>query len=73
MSTLQTWEYCTVEWLWNDSNIRVTRPIQSDDFQKGSYAEVVQTLTQLGSEGWEVASCAGTANWLFWTLKRSTQ
>jgi hypothetical protein len=37
---------------------------------RGSYAQVVELLTSLGQQGWEVATCGGAANWLLWTLKR---
>ena len=66
----QKWEYCTVEWLWNQQSIRCNLPGGDELTQGGSYNEVVEFLTSLGSEGWEVASCTAGGNWLFWTLKR---
>lgn len=71
MPVLETWEYCIVEWTWDDSTIRVVMPSNSSIVDRGSYAELVQALTRLGSEGWEVTGCAGTSNWLLWTLKHS--
>ncbi|MBU0493531.1 MAG: hypothetical protein KKA73_28720 [Chloroflexi bacterium] len=65
-----TWEYCIVEWLWDAGNIRCTLPAGGGFQKPGSYAELVDVLTDLGHDGWEVASCAAGGNWLFWTLKR---
>ena len=64
------WEYCTVEWIWSESNFRINAPDGRESRQQGSYAEVPQVLSRLGREGWEVVSCVGVSNWLFWTLKR---
>ncbi len=69
-SQIQSWDHCIVEWLWASESIRINRPDQAEFIQPGSYTEVVQILTALGKEGWEVATCAGVANWLLWTLKR---
>jgi len=68
---MQQWEYATVEWIWNQNDIRCTLPGKDGFTRQGSYAEVVDVLTQLGGEGWEVAACAAAGNWLFWTLKRA--
>jgi phage-related tail fiber protein len=63
-------EYATVEWLWDAGGIRADLPGGETKNGKGEYAAVVQMLTELGRDGWEVASCVASANWLFWTLKR---
>ena len=68
----QKWEYCTVEWIWNQKSVRCNFPDGDELTQSGSYGEVVDFLTSLGGEGWEVATCAAGGNWLFWTLKRPT-
>lgn len=73
MNDLQAWEYCAVEWMWSENGIRIIFPDGRDTFHQGSYVEVIKTLTQLGLDGWEVATCAGVANWLLWTLKRYIQ
>jgi diadenosine tetraphosphate (Ap4A) HIT family hydrolase len=67
---MQQWQYCTVEWLWDEKSIRVNMPDGIENHHSGTYAEVVATLTRLGSTGWEVSSCVAAGNWLFWTLKR---
>ncbi len=67
------WEYCTVNWIWSDGDIRLTLPNSDESFGKGSYKEVVQLLTDLGKDRWEVVGCVGVTNWVFWTLKRSIQ
>jgi hypothetical protein len=67
---MQQWEYAVVEWLWDVNSLRVNLPGGAEERLAGSYAEVVATLTRLGGEGWEVASCVAAGNWLFWTLKR---
>ena len=67
-----TWQYATVEWLWDTHALRTNLPGGQEAASQGTYAEVVETLNQLGSDGWEVATCVSNANWLFWTLKRQT-
>jgi hypothetical protein len=67
----QRWECCTVEWLWDQNAIQCHQPGGREGHWQGSYAQVVDLLTQLGQDGWEVAACAANANWLFWTLKRA--
>ncbi|GAB4404146.1 MAG: hypothetical protein OHK0053_29530 [Microscillaceae bacterium] len=67
----KNWEYATLEWLWDSSNLRVNLPEGEEQKSTGSYAEVVTVLNQLGKEGWEVATCVAGGNWLFWTLRRS--
>ncbi|HEU5370095.1 MAG TPA: hypothetical protein VFU69_16610 [Ktedonobacterales bacterium] len=70
---MQQWQYCTVEWLWDVKSIRVNMPDDIENLHPGSYAEVVATLTRLGSVGWEVVTCVAAGNWLFWTLKRQVE
>jgi hypothetical protein len=65
-------EYATVEWLWDSGNLRADLPGGESRTGKGSYAAVVELLTALGRDGWEVATCVSSANWLFWTLKRTS-
>lgn len=67
----QRLEYATLEWLWNAESIRINYPGNKEELSTGSYAEVVNTLTKMGKEEWEVCSCTSGGNWLFWTLKRS--
>ena len=66
----QKWECCFVEWIWDQEGIRCTMPGNQETVARGSYAQVVDLLTSLGRQGWEVATCAGAQNWLLWTLKR---
>jgi hypothetical protein len=67
---MERWEYCTMEWLWDISSIRLNLADGRESKLGGGYAEVVQTLNSLGANGWDVTGCVATANWLFWTLKR---
>ena len=64
------WQYAVVEWIWDGDSIRVNLPGKPEMMYRGSYAEVVDLLTSLGREGWEVVTCSGAANWLLWTLKK---
>jgi hypothetical protein len=64
-------EYATVEWLWDVGALRADLPGGEHKTAKGEYPAVVQMLSDLGRDGWEVATCATSANWLFWTLKRT--
>ena len=64
------WEYATLEWVWDAHALRLNLPDGSEFKTPGSYSEVVLTLSNLGREGWEVATCVAVSNWLFWTLKR---
>ena len=66
----QQWEYGTLEWLWDVGSIRVNLPGGRETASKGSYKEIVETLTSLGAEGWDAANCVAASNWLFWTLRR---
>jgi hypothetical protein len=63
-------EYAVVEWLWDVGALRADFPDGKQKTAKGEYSAVVKLLTELGQDGWEVATCATNANWLFWTLKR---
>jgi hypothetical protein len=63
-------EYSTVEWLWDSGSIRINGPRKQEARLKGSYAELVDTLNQMGEEGWEVVGSTSQGNWIFWTLKR---
>lgn len=67
-----SFEFCLVEWIWDEEDIRVTLPGGPETFYPGSYAEVAERLTALGREGWDVVGCSGQANWLLWTLRRAT-
>ena len=40
----QKWEYCTVEWVWNQESIRCNFPDGDELTQSGSYGEVVDFL-----------------------------
>jgi len=73
MSNGQPWQYGILEWIWDQGEIRITLPNAEEVFLSGSYAEVARALTELGKQGWEVATNSGTANWLLWTLKRSAR
>lgn len=64
------YEFATVEWLWDQEAIRVNLPTGKERRFTGSYDEIVTLLSELGSDGWDVATCAANGNWLFWTLRR---
>ncbi len=70
---METWEYCTMEWLWDVSSIRLNMADGQESKFGGSYMEVVRTLNSLGANGWEVVGCVATSNWMYWTLKRRLQ
>ncbi|MFC1975402.1 hypothetical protein ACFLXQ_03270 [Chloroflexota bacterium] len=70
MDAPKEWEYCTLNWIWSDSDIRLTLPNVEESFEKGNHKEIVQMLTNLGKDGWEIVGCVGVANWILWTLKR---
>lgn len=65
-----TYEFATIEWLWDTGSIRVNLPGGAERQDSGSYHEVVSILGDLGRHGWDVATCAAGGNWLFWTLRR---
>ena len=60
---MSRYEYATMEWLWDAGGIRVDLPGGETRNAKGEYAAVVQTLNELGRDGWEVASCVTNTNW----------
>ncbi len=68
---MTNWEYCTIEWVWMQNTLQLNMPDGEVTKAEGSYAELVDLLNQLGQQGWEVATCAGAGNYLFWTLKRA--
>lgn len=67
---MERFEYATIEWLWDVGALRADLPGGRTETANGTYAAVVDTLNKLGRDGWEVATCVSSANWLFWTLKR---
>ncbi len=67
---MEMWEYCSLEWVWNESTMRLNATNGQESRFRGSYAEVVTTLNTLGAQGWEVAGCVASSNWIYWTLKR---
>jgi hypothetical protein len=67
---VEQWEYGILEWLWDASRIRLNLPGERETQSTGSYAEVVALLTTLGANGWNVAACVASSNWVLWTLKR---
>lgn len=64
------YEFGTVEWLWDQESIQVNLPGDYEEMYRGNHEEIVTLLSELGRQGWDVASCASTGNWLFWTLRR---
>jgi hypothetical protein len=67
---MQTYQYATIEWVWNQESFRINMPDGEEVKQYGTYNELVDLLNQMGQQGWEVATCAAAGNWLFWTLKK---
>lgn len=63
-------EYAILEWMWEESSIRVNLPGNEEKLYQGSYLELVEVLNKLGKDGWEVAACVSESNWIFWTLKK---
>jgi hypothetical protein len=67
---MEAWEYCSLEWVWDLSTIRLNTTDGKESRFAGSYGEVVKTLNALGAAGWEVAGCVASSNWVYWTLRR---
>lgn len=63
-------EYAMMEWLWEDSSIRVNLPNNEEKLYQGSYMEVVEVFNRLGKDGWETITCTSGSNWILWTLKK---
>jgi hypothetical protein len=61
-------EYSIIEWLWEDSSIRVNLPGNEEKLYQGSYMEIVEVLNRLGKEGWQTSTCTSGSNWILWTL-----
>ncbi len=64
------WQYASLEWLWADSSIRINVPGVPEQHLRGSYQEVVEALSGLGMQRWEICGSIGVADWVYWTLKR---
>ena len=67
----QPLEFASIEWLWDSGNIRCNLPSGEELTSNGTYDAVVATLTEMGADGWDVASCVANSNWIFWTMKRA--
>jgi hypothetical protein len=67
---VEKWEYGILEWVWDSSLMRLNLPDEQETQSKGSYTEVVTLLTTLGANGWNVATCVASSNWVLWTIKR---
>lgn len=63
-------EYAILEWLWEESSMRVNLPGNEEKLYQGSYNELVEILGRMGKDGWEVVSTVGGSNWILWTLKK---
>ena len=50
---MDNWEYCTLEWLWDESRMRLNPPDGQESKLRGSYPEVVAVLNSLGASGWQ--------------------
>jgi hypothetical protein len=61
-------EYAILEWLWEDSSIRVNLPGNDEKLYQGSYMEIVEVLNRLGKDGWQTSTCTSGSNWILWTL-----
>jgi hypothetical protein len=64
------WIYASMEWMWQESAIRINVPQQQEWRERGSYQDVVEILSRLGMQGWEVVTCVAGGDWVYWTLKR---
>lgn len=64
-------EYAIVEWLWEESSIRVNLPGNEEKLYQGSYNELVEVLNRLGADGWLACTCVSESNWILWTLTRN--
>jgi len=51
----------------------LTMPGVPESHRPGSYQEVVDLLTQLGMQGWEVVGCVAVSDWVYWTLRHEGQ
>ena len=65
--------YASMEWVWSEGQIRINIPGADETLRSGTYQEVVDTLTQLGQQGWEVVTAVAGSNWIYWTLKLKGQ
>lgn len=77
------WEYATVNWFWDDGpktdNIQIFFPnnglkkIPGNNNIDRDNQILMETLNDLGRDGWEVVSSASGEKggwWVYWTLKR---
>ncbi|WP_106400589.1 hypothetical protein [Actinocorallia populi] len=64
-------EFASMEWIWTDRSIRVNLPGNQEYMYTGYFDEVVAIQNDLGAQGWDVATSVASANWIYWTLRRS--
>ena len=69
----ERWFYASVEWVWQGQTIRINIPHHQESHRQGSYQEVVEVLTELGMQGWEVVTCVAEADWIYWTLRHRAE
>jgi len=67
---MESFEYAIVEWLWDNELIKVYFPNHTEEQFEGSYSKTADVLSELGKQGWEVATTTAGGNWILWTLKR---
>lgn len=67
---MERWEYCLLEWVWDEEAIYLNFPDGREEQRTGSHAEVAINLAELGRDRWEVAASVSAGNWILWTLKR---
>jgi hypothetical protein len=69
-NSMRRWEYASLEWIWQESAMRLNLPGGKETFREGTYSDVVDALCALGKDCWEVVGCVAEADWIYWTLKR---
>ncbi|CAM3492191.1 hypothetical protein KIPE111705_10975 [Kibdelosporangium persicum] len=64
------YEFGTVTWSASYDKGTVTLPGTAETSHRGGMEKIVEVLSDLGNQGWDVATCATGGRWLIWTVRR---
>ena len=77
---MDRYEHCMVEWYWSPPagvepekfapSFSVFFAGGQREAHEGGNAELASFFSQLGHEGWRIATAVTSSNWILWTLER---
>jgi hypothetical protein len=64
------YEFGAVAWSPSRDKGTLNLPGTAEKSYEGGIEKIVEVLTDLGHQGWDVATCATGGRWLIWTIRR---